>query len=107
MKKLFLILLATLFLSLHSCEKNDKVDVPQWIQERIGEIEDNPAYYGATIHRYSWDNIYIYEFYRPVSSCLYCECYLESGDQVNWQVYDIEDYLADRTDKVLIWCYDD
>jgi len=99
--------LAILFISLvllSACEKERYDDKnPKWLDQMIQEMENNPYYTGSSIERYTWKNNYYYEFTIPLSSCLYCDVYNFDGDRIDWQKNDIDDYLANRTYRVLIW----
>ncbi len=102
MKKLFLFLLALLIFC--TCEKQSSDNRnPEWLDELILEMEGNPYYFGSYISRYTWNGDFFYEITIPVSSCMYCDIYDIDGNRINWQENDINDYLENRKDKVLIW----
>jgi hypothetical protein len=105
MKTLYRLLLFSTILSLpFSCKKeNKKIEIPQWLDEMIQERENEPLYFSASVYRYQWENLFIYEFEIPLSSCMYCEVYTSNGELVSWVEYNFDNYLEQRTDKTLIW----
>jgi len=102
MKKTVLTVLIMLFLS--TCEKQRFDDRnPRWVEELIEDMETNPYYSYSVLSRYAWDNHFYYEIFNPISSCAYCDVFDYKGNRINWEEYDLEDYLQNRTDMVIIW----
>ncbi len=104
MKNFAILLIILLILSTCEKERFDNKN-PKWLDEMIQEMENNPYYGGSYIERYTWRNHYYYEVTIPVSSCLYCDIYNVDGERIDWQENDLEDYLQNKTDRVLIWSY--
>ncbi len=102
MKKLFPFLLALLVFG--ACEKQRFEDKnPTWLDQLIEEMEVKPYYGGSYINQYTWQNHFYYEITIPVSSCMYCDVYDYEGNRINWEENEIDDYLENRSKKLLIW----
>jgi hypothetical protein len=97
---LFLVFL----LILSACEKQRFNDTnPRWVEELISEMEDDPYYQSSILSRYTWNEHFFYEIFNPISSCVYCEVFDYKGNRLNWEEYNLEDYLEHRTNQVIIW----
>jgi hypothetical protein len=104
MKKLTLYILFILLVC--DCKKETTNDRPlKWLDEKIQKMENDIYYAGSTLYRYQWDEDFYYEITIPLSSCAYCDVYDENGDKVDWGNADLNDYLENRTDQLLIWSY--
>ncbi len=87
-----------------ACDKEENDDrIPHWLDEMIQERQDTDLWEPASVIRYVWNEEYIYEFNNPLLSCAFCEIYFEDGEKVNWEVYDITDYLLRRTNYLVIY----
>ena len=109
------IVFISFFLSLMflGCHKDNAVepfnydkDVPVWLKAKISLMSSDTAnfYYGTKVYRYSWNQVIIYYFSIPLSSCMYCELYDQNGNKV--QIVNdamLQDFLKNRKDEILIW----
>jgi hypothetical protein len=99
-----------LVLLILGCRKDTSVEAsnntPEWLEAKISLMSnDTTNYYVLTkLYRYSWNGIFLYYFYIPSSSCMYCDLYDQNGNKV--QITDdamLQDFLKNRKDEVLIW----
>ncbi len=82
------------------------IDIPQWLKAKIDSMSVNAQYGGTVVYRYSWHNERVYEIFIPISSCAHCEIYNQNGEKIQFSSdAQIQDYLSNRTDKVIIWSY--
>lgn len=89
-----------------SCEKDKDSEFvfKGELKTIIEEIADNDTYIGAEVNRYVWNGQYVYELSSPLF-CVgpYYHQYDANGIRIDWQIYDLDDYIRNRTDKTLIW----
>lgn len=103
--KIFLLGLFSLILIITSSCKKENTGIHQavWLQEMIISLETNDFYWGSKIYRHDWKSEYYYHLTIPLSSCAYCNVYKENGQEVNWALENLEVYLAERDNEVIIW----
>ncbi|MBN2664120.1 MAG: hypothetical protein JXR68_10765 [Bacteroidales bacterium] len=90
--------------SLWSCEKiSQKNSLPDWLETLTDSLEVNDYYWGSKIYQYKLEKEYYYDLQIPISSCMYCNIYTEQGNLVNWTNKDIEDYLENRKNELIVW----
>jgi hypothetical protein len=93
-----------LLITLLACEKEKKESGnPEWLTELISELENDPYYDFSYLCRWTYRETYFYEVNNMISSCAYCEVYDAGGSPVTWEIMDLDDFLAKRTDYLLIW----
>ena len=113
MKILWIVSFLALIFFLNSCSSgsysetyNFNESTPEWLKEKIDSISNASGnYYDLTkVYRYDWKESFIYYFYIPVSSCMYCELYDENGNKIT-AVNDslLQNTLKTRDGEVLIW----
>jgi hypothetical protein len=93
-----------------ACEKNKNPFVPEtmptWLKQKIDAMQDQPLYYGGTnVLRYYWNHGYYYSISIPVSSCMGCEIYDQSGNKVNWSESQFADFWENKTDMTFVWVF--
>jgi len=111
MVKMFLIF-SLFFFTMISCQSNlvesfiYERDTPEWLKVKIDSISTQKYYIGSVVNRYKWNNNYFFEFTIPFSSCILCELYYYDGTKTDFlNDNSVQNYLNNRTDKVLVWKY--
>jgi hypothetical protein len=102
MKKIALMVLFSLML--FSCEKDKNFpENPDWLNEKISQME-TPAYYvGTTVYAYKWNREYFYLISIGLSSCAMCEFYNYEGVKVEWTDDKIADFLKNGKRIKVVW----
>ena len=104
MKNLYLILFLLIFIA--SCEKEDtpNIEIPDWLQPRIEEIENSEHCFDCSLTRITYQKEYYYNIYCLYSSCAYCELYSDNGKLVREiEGFNFEDFLTNKKDEVVLW----
>ncbi len=102
MKKYILIIL--IIVTIFACKKEDNnIALPNWMQEMTDTLETNDYYWGSKIYRHDWNSKYYYHLEIPISSCAYCNIYDKNGESIDWKIEDMEAYLKDRKNKIIMW----
>jgi hypothetical protein len=114
MRKLIWIFIFSLLL--FSCKKDNEKgyllpasEIPEWLKTQIQKdeqkIQDSPKYmtsYGSWI-RYTWKNIYYFEYHNPVSSSSPIPITFD-GDTIHIFANDINtDYFKGKCCNVYVW----
>jgi len=89
---------------------NYEKDTPGWLKVKIDSIytSNNDYYFGTEVFRYKWNDNFLFEIHIPLSSCVLCELYYYNGVKTNFtDEKTVQNYLNNRTDKVLVWKYPD
>jgi hypothetical protein len=102
MKKIALMVLFSLML--FSCEKDKNFpENPDWLNEKISQME-TPAYYvGTTVYAYKWNREYFYLISIGLSSCAMCEFYNYEGVKVEWTDDKIADFQKNGKRIKVVW----
>lgn len=87
------------------CGEND----PTWFMELLDEVEKNPqCYFGSVIYRYEYNSDYYFLLEIPISSCSDCRTYDCYGNLIEWSSQiDFQNYFNNRTDKTIIWKWEE
>ena len=102
MKKIVLLLFLTVILI--SCKKsNDQPDNPDWLNDKIAQMESADYYFGTTIYLYEWQNAFHYWISIPISSCMMCEFYNYKGDKQVWTQSNSDDFQKNARRIKIIW----
>ena len=103
--KIFLFIIV--FYNLCSCIKDTSPistgDTPDWLNNYIENIQDNPDYFGTIIYRYNWKGNFIYHIMIPISSCAYCEVYYHSGEKIVFENNMLQDFMNNKKNEVIVW----
>lgn len=99
-----IIILIVLFIAIIACENRepDPVITPEWLQDRITELEDSGCT-GCSVTRVTYNEEFYYQVYCNYWSCANCEVYHYNGELVDWQETDFADYLAYKTNQIKLW----
>jgi hypothetical protein len=102
MKKVTLLFI--LCFTLFSCEKDKKYpENPDWLNEKISQME-TPAYYvGTVVYAYEWNKDYYYLISIGLSSCAMCEFYDYQGVKVEWTNDKIADFQKNSKRLKVVW----
>jgi hypothetical protein len=100
-----------LLLLLNGCNKDSGVqpssDQPEWLRIKIDSMSANHDYSGTKVFRYKWRGDFVYHIEIPVSSCIYCELYTPEGVKIKFaDNNELQDFMNNKTDMVLIWEWD-
>ncbi|MEA3452683.1 MAG: hypothetical protein U9Q83_12390 [Bacteroidota bacterium] len=101
MKKYILLIFIISFL--FGCENNNNISLPNWMQEMTDTLETKDYYWGSKIYRHDWKSKYYYHLEIHISSCAYCNVYNGKGESIDWRTEDIEIYLKDRKNEIIMW----
>ena len=85
---------------------NSNEDTPVWLSEMIDSISSASGHYNdlTKVYRYNWNKSFIYFFSNPLSSCVYCELYDQSGKKMTAANDTLLQYtLKTRDGEILIW----
>ena len=85
---------------------NSNEDTPEWLSEKIDSILSASGHYNdlTKVYRYSWNKSFIYYFYNPLSSCMYCELYDQDGKKMMANNDSLlQNTLNTRDGEILIW----
>ncbi len=106
-KYLSIFLFIIVFLCLSSCIKDTSPittsDTPDWLNNYIENIKDDPSYFGTTIYRYSWKGNFVYHIMIPISSCAYCETYYFSGEKIVFANNMFQDFMNNKKNEFIVW----
>lgn len=100
------ILLSFLLTFLVSCEKTELPYIPEnpeWLEQKINELEDGPSYGGIKINIFLWNNEYYYHILNPISSCMFCELFSYQGEKIVWAEGMLNDFFENGKFIVCIW----
>jgi hypothetical protein len=95
------------------CNKNaikeSSKDIPAWLQDKINSMSNERSYGGVKIYRYKWNGEQVYYIDNPISSCMYCELYNQSGNHIKIADNDTQfiQFLGDKSNAVIIWKWAD
>jgi hypothetical protein len=89
---------------LYSCSKDegDAVPVPQWLIEKIQQLEKS-SIPGTVVNEYKWKYSHYYNIYSPISSCLFCDFYDYHGNRYQWSVEDSDDFQKNAVLVREVW----
>ena len=84
----------------------EKSDMPQWLAEKISEMETNrSSAYRAYIYQGKWNSETIYFFFIETTdkdnSSFYA--YRKNGEQFDWKVYDLFDVYKNSSSWICIY----
>ena len=83
---------------------NYERDTPAWLKAKIDTMTTGKLYVRTKVFRYEMNDEYIYYISIPLSSCVYCEVYYQSGKKLNFKdekvLYDFE---HKKKNEILIW----
>ena len=85
---------------------NFNKDTPEWLKEKIYGISSASGHYNdlTKVYRYDWKKSFIYYFYNPLSSCVYCELYDQDGKKITAANDSLlQNTLKNRNGEILIW----
>ena len=103
MKKIALKFLLSLMV-LFSCEKDEKFPGnPDWLNEKISQMETPAYYFGTVVYAYEWNKEYYYLISIGLSSCVMCEFYNYQGVKVEWTDEKITDFQKNGKKIKIIW----
>ena len=72
------------------------------MQKMTDTLETKNYYWGSKIYRHTWKSNYYYHLEIPLSSCLYCNIYKYNGENVNWKTENMDDYLKNKQDEIIM-----
>ena len=102
---IFLFIIVLLFLS--SCIKDTSPiktgDTPDWLNNYIENIKDDPSYIGTIIYRYNWKGNFVYYIMIPISSCAYCDVYYHSGEKIVFDNNMLHDFMNNKKNEFIVW----
>jgi hypothetical protein len=104
MKKLALMFFFSLMI--FSCKKEtDKKypENPDWLTDKISQMETADYYAGTTIYAYEWNNEYYYLISIPLSSCIMCDFYNYQGVKFEWTQDKIDDFPKNAKRIKIVW----
>jgi hypothetical protein len=102
MKKTALILF--FFALLISCKKKDEFpETPDWLKDRISQMDTAYNYAGASVYLYKWNEEYYYHILNPISSCMFCEVYNYDGVKIVWTDQTFNDFINNGEKLETIW----
>ena len=91
----------------HSTEPFDySKDAPAWLKDKVTLMSSDTTkfYTKTTVYRYSWHSDYVYQISVPLSSCMYCELYDQTGQKIKiTSDAMLQDFLNSRTNEVIVW----
>ena len=91
----------------HSTEPFDYTkDTPAWLKDKVTLMSSDTAkfYAKTTVYRYSWHSDYVYYISIPLSSCMYCEVYDQTGQKLKFSSDAmLQDFLNNRSDEIIVW----
>jgi hypothetical protein len=89
-----------------SCKKeNDKKYPanPDWLTDKISQMETPVDYAGTVVYAYEWNNEYYYLISLPLSSCGMCEFYNYQGVKFEWTQDKIDDFSKNAKRIKIVW----
>ena len=103
MKKIAFVLLCSLMVI--SCRKgNEEFPAnPDWLTDKISQMETADYYAGTTVYVYEWNNEYYYLISIGLSSCAMCEFYNYQGVKVEWTQEKIDDFQKNSKRIKVVW----
>ncbi|NQU53186.1 MAG: hypothetical protein HQ522_11680 [Bacteroidetes bacterium] len=110
MKYFCFLLLFTFFLI--SCEEEEEtpdIEIPEWLEPRIEELENWEACATCSVKRYTFKGEYYYTVSCGIWSCSFpCELYNEQGHRIqNEDQFDINNFRNNKINETEIWrCQD-
>ncbi len=104
MKGNLLIILVIILLA-SCCKKNDTQypENPQWLNDRISQMDTARYSAGTVVSAYEWNNEYYYLISIPISSCMMCEFYDYQGKKFVWTPANINDFQKNAKKVKIVW----
>ncbi len=106
MRQIIFILILSIGLAFNSCKEeaeNATIEFPDWLVERIQDLEIEDEYCNIcqiTITQYN--GIQYYNLYCNLWSCLYCEFYDATGAQPEWDSDTWDNYHLTKTEIAIV-----
>jgi hypothetical protein len=91
---------------LFSCNKENVEKFPanpDWLNDKISQMETADYYVGTTVYAYEWNNEYYYLISIGLSSCAMCEFYNYQGVKVEWTQEKIDDFQKNAKRIKVVW----
>ena len=91
---------------LFSCNKENDEKFPanpDWLTDKISQMETADYYVGTTVYAYEWNNEYYYLISIWLSSCAMCEFYNYQGVKVEWTQEKIDDFQKNAKRIKIVW----
>ena len=103
MKKVLLMFFFLMMLL--SCKKgNEEFPAnPDWLTEKISQMETADYYVGTTVYAYEWNNEYYYWISIGLSSCMMCEFYNYRGVKFEWTQEKSADFQKNAKRIKVVW----
>lgn len=104
MSKIILIFLFSFVLI--SCKKDNDGQIPEnpdWLTEKISQMDTADYYFGTTVYLYEWYNEYYYYVSIPLSSCMMCEFYSYDGVKFVWTKDNSVDFQKNAKRIKVVW----
>jgi hypothetical protein len=100
MRKIALLFIFSLLL--FSCEEKFPEN-PDWLNEKINQMETQPYYFGTVVYAYEWNKEHYYLISIGLSSCVMCEFYDYQGVKVVWTDDKIADFNKNGKKIKVVW----
>lgn len=104
MRRIALMVFFSFFLFSCNKEKDEKFpENPDWLTDKISQMETDDYYAGTTVYAYEWNNEYYYLISIGLSSCAMCEFYNYQGVKVVWTQEKIDDFQKNAKRIKVVW----
>lgn len=100
MKKIALLFVFSLLL--FSCEEKFPEN-PDWLNEKITQMETPAYYFGTVVYAYEWNKDHYYLISIGLASCVMCEFYDYQGVKVVWTDDKIADFNKNGKKIKVVW----
>ncbi len=95
-----------IFLISFSCKKGNDEKYPtnpDWLNDKITQMETVEYYAGTTVSAYEWNKEYYYLISPPLSSCIMCEFYTYNGLKFEWTPDKSADFQKNAKMIKIVW----
>jgi hypothetical protein len=104
MKWKILIFLVICLLASCKKENDEKFSInPNWLTDKIAQMDTADYYVGTTVYLYEWNNEHYYLISIPLSSCIMCEFYNYQGVKSVWTQDNIDDFQKNAKRIKIVW----
>jgi hypothetical protein len=104
MKKLALMFFLSLMLLSCKMANDEKFPTnPDWLNDKISQMETPGYYAGTNVYAYEWNKEYYYLISPSLSSCILCEFYNYQGVKFVWTVEKSADFQKNAKMIKIIW----
>lgn len=102
----YFILMLFFSIKFFSCRKGnaDKYPTnPDWLTEKISQMDTATYYEGTVVYLYKWDNYYYYLISNPLSNCILCDFYDYQGLKNEWSTDKFDDFEKNGKRIKAVW----